>query len=241
MKKFLFLATAALFGLSGFAQGNETTQFDTFGFTEKEYNHALFVGPTLGANMTMTSGQAAKYDLFEGTGIGFTGGVAAKVRFGHGTENSMEGTGMFAAGLEVKYTLNNVKTNAEKNLTLGYLDIPVLVQFYPLAGTTTANGLFIEAGPDFCMLMSKSPDKLSLALNQPYPGLQAIEYLTGDMKGGDMRVAMGLGYECDLTNMNLGVHARYYLGTSELSKNVLPVKLNTIELSLSLMFKVAKF
>ena len=241
MKKNLFFSLAVLYGLSGFAQVNETTQFDSFGFTEKEYNHVLFVGPTIGANMTMTSGQAAKYDLFDGTGVGFTGGVAAKVRFGHGTENSMEGTGMFAAGLEVKYTMNNVKTVAEDNLSLGYLDIPVLLQVYPLAGTTTANGLFLEVGPDVALLMSKSPDKLNLELNQPYPGLQAIEYLTGDLKGGDLRMALGLGYECGLSNMDLGVHARYYLGTSELSKNVLPVKLNTFELSLSLMFKVAKF
>lgn len=240
MKKHLFLILAALCGLSGFAQNNATTQFDTFGFTEKEYNHAIFVGPVLGANMTMTSGKES-HGLFEGTGVGFTGGVAAKVRFGHGTENSMEGTGMFAAGFELKYTLNNAKTKADKNLSLGYLDIPVLVQFYPLAGTTTANGLFIEAGPDFAVLMSKSPDKLNLALNQPYPKPQAVEYHTGDLKGGDLRVALGLGYECALSNMDLGVHARYYLGTSELAKEVLPVKLNTFELSLSLMFKVAKF
>lgn len=240
MKKILFIAIAALYGLSGFAQDNKATRADDFGFTEKEYNHAVFVGPVIGANMTMTSGKE-KNDLFEGTGVGFTGGVAAKVRFGHGTENSMEGTGMFAAGLEVKYTLNNVKTNAEKSLSLGYLDIPVLVQFYPLAGTTTANGLFIEAGPDFAMLMSKSPDVLRLPLNQPYPKPQAVDYYTGDLKGGDLRLALGLGYECALTNMNLGVHARYYLGTSELSKNALPTKLNTLELSLSLMFQVAKF
>ncbi len=241
MKKNLFLLLVLFYGLTGFAQVNETTQFSGFGFTDKEYNHAVFVGPTIGANMTMTSGQARKYDLFDGTGVGFTGGVAARVRFGHGTPNSQEGTGMFAAGFEVKYTLNNVKTNAEDNLKLGYLDIPVLLQFFPLAGTTTANGLFIEAGPDFAMLMSKSPSRLSLQLNQPYPGLQATEYATGDLKGGDLRIALGLGYNHSLSNMDLGIHTRYYLGTSELSKNVLPVKLNTLELSLSLMFKVAKF
>jgi hypothetical protein len=115
------------------------------------------------------------------------------------------------------------------------------MQFYPLAGITTANGLFLEAGPDFVLLMTKTPDKLSLPLNQPYPGIQAIEYATSDLKGGDLRIAVGLGYNLSMSKMDLGVHARYYLGMSELSKNVLPTKLNNLELSLSLMFKVAKF
>ena len=238
MKKNLLFAIAVLCGLSGLAQSGEDINKL---FTEKEYNHVLYVGPVVGANMTMSSGQPAKYDLFEGTGIGFSGGVAAKVRFGRGTENSMEGTGKFAAGLELKYTVNNVKTKADDNLKLGYLDIPVLVQFFPLAGTTTANGLFVEAGPDFALLMSKSPDLLRLDLNEPYPGLQAIEYATGDLKGGDFRVAMGLGYNYSMPKVDLGIHARYYLGTSELSKKVLLTKLNTLELSLSLMFKAASF
>lgn len=237
MKQNIFLAIMVLCGLSGFAQSGEDINEL---FSEKEYNHVLYVGPVVGANMTMTSGQP-KYDLFEGTGVGFTGGVAAKVRFGRGTDNSMEGTGKFAAGLEVKYTLNTLKTKTKDNLSLGYLDIPVLVQFFPLAGTTTANGLFIEVGPDFALLMSKSPDKLRLDLNEPYPGLQAFEYATGDLKGGDVRIAMGLGYNYSMPKMDLGIHARYYLGTSELSKNVMPTKLNTIELSLSLMFKTASF
>ena len=163
------------------------------------------------------------------------------MRFGRGTRNSQEGTGMFAAGLEVKYTLNSVKTKGEDNLMLGYLDIPVLLQFYPLAGSTTANGLFLEAGPDFALLMTKNPDKLNLPLNQPYPGIQTVEYATGDLIGGDLRIAMGLGYNLSFSKRDLGIHARYYLGMSELSKNVLPTKLNTIELSLSLMFRVAEF
>ncbi len=238
MKRLFLLAIAILCSLSGFAQIDD--DIDVV-ISEKVYNHAIMVGPTAGVLMTMSSGQPAKYDLFEGFGIGFTGGLAARMRFGRGTRNSQEGTGMFAAGLEVKYSINNVKTKGDDNLVLGYLDIPVLMQFYPLAGITTANGLFLEAGPDFVLLMTKTPDKLSLPLNQPYPGIQAIEYATSDLKGGDLRIAVGLGYNLSMSKMDLGVHARYYLGMSELSKNVLPTKLNNLELSLSLMFKVAKF
>lgn len=238
MKRFLLLAIAVVCTLTGFAQIDE--EIDV-GISDKVYNHAIMVGPTAGVTMTMTSGQPSTYDLFDGSGIGLSGGLAASMRFGRGTRNSQEGTGMFAAGLEVKYTLNNIKTRGENNLKLGYLDIPVLLQFYPLASSMTVNGLFLEAGPDFALLMTKSPDKLNLPLNQPYPGIQTVEYVTGDLKGGDIRIAMGLGYNQSFSKMDLGIHARYYLGMSELSKNVLPTKLNTIELSLSLMFRVAKF
>lgn len=238
MKRIFLMAFAIICSLSGFAQFDENIVVVV---PQKVYNHVVSVGPTVGANMTMTSGQPEKYDLFEGTGIGFTGGVAARIRFGRGTGNSEEGTGMFAAGMEVKYTMNKVKTNGKDDLTLGYLDIPLLLQFYPLSGTKTANGLFIEAGPDFALLMTKSPDKLNLPLNQPYPGVQSVEFATGDLKGGDIRVAMGVGYNLGLSNMDLGIRARYYLGMSELSKNVLPTKLNTLELSLSMLFNVAKF
>lgn len=212
----------------------------SFGFIdEKPASNAIYVGPTIGGIMTMTSGQPAGHDLFDGSGFGFTGGVAARARFGRATDNSLEGTGMLGVGLEVKYKQHGVKTLGEDNLSLGYLEIPVTVQFFPFAKSATANGLYIEAGPDFALLMSKSPDVLRHNVNEPYPGLQAVEYNTGDLKGGDLRIAMGLGYQ--FPELGLGINARYYLGMSELSKNALPTKLNTVEVSLSWMFKVASF
>ena len=234
-KNLFFIIIAALCSLNDMAQND-----GSFGFIdEKPNSNALFVGPTVGGTMTMTSGQPAGYDLMDGSGFGFTGGVAARARFGRATDNSQEGTGMLGVGLEVKYKLNSVKTIAEDNLSLGYLEIPLTVQFFPFAKSYGANGFYIEAGPDFAMLMTKSPDVLRLNVNEPYPGLQAVEYMTGDLKGGDLRIAMGLGYQ--LPDLGLGINARYYLGMSELSKDALPVKLNTVELSLSWMFKVATF
>lgn len=235
MKKILFIALATICCLGSYAQvdgGFDLTP-------EKTKNNAIFVGPTVGANMTMASGQPKSRKLFDGSGIGFTGGIAGKIRFGKATEYSPEGTGILGAGVEVKYALHSVKTNGSDDLKLGYLEVPVLIQFYPLAKSTALNGLFVEVGPEFAMLMSKNPEKLRFNVNEPYPGIQAVEYATGDLKGGDLRVAVGLGYT--LPNMGLGINARYYLGTSELSKKALPTKLNTVELSLSWMFKVASF
>lgn len=235
MKKILFIIVATICGLGCYAQSDSKFELEP----ERVKSSAIFVGPTVGASMTSASGQPADYKLFDGSGFGFAGGVAAKVRFGKANEYSPEGTGFLGAGLEVKYAQHSVKTMGRDDLKLGYLEVPVLVQFYPLTQSKALNGLYIEVGPEFAMLMSKSPDKLRLDINAPYPGLQAIEYATGDLKGGDIRVAMGLGYT--LPDLGLGINARYYLGMSELSKHVLPTKLNTIELSLSWMFKVASF
>ena len=89
------------------------------------------------------------------------------------------------------------------------------------------------------MLMSKSPDVLDVPLNQAPAGLEALKYHTGDLKGGDLRFAVGVGYT--LPNTGLDVNVRYHLGTSELSENVLPCKVNVLEFSLAWMFSIAKF
>lgn len=240
MKKSFFFIIAAFLAVGCFAQNEANSIHDDFGFTEKKPKaNALYVGPTIGVTMTQASGEAKDYDIFDGSGIGFSGGVMARARFGQGTVNSPAGTGKFGAQIEAKYKLNTLKTIADDDLKLGYLEIPILFQYYPLAGTIGGNGLYVEAGPDIAMLMSSSPDVLNVELNQPYPGYQAIQYKTSDLKGGDFRVAMGVGYS--VPDMGLGINARYYLGFSELSKNVMPSKLNTVEVSLYWLFKVAKF
>lgn len=240
MKQLFLFLIASVIAVGCYGQDSENSIYNDFGFTTKKPKaNALYVGPSVGVTMTTVSGQPKDYDLFDGAGIGFTGALLAKARFGKGTVNSPAGTGMFGVQLEARYKLNTLKTAAADNLKLGYLEIPVLVQFYPLSGTIGGNGLYIEAGPDIALLMSKSPDVLRLELNQPYPGDQAINYNTGDLKGGDLRAAVGIGYH--LPELGLGINARYYLGTSELSKNALPSKLNTMEVSLSWLFKVAMF
>ena len=240
MKQLLFILLVVTVGMGCFAQPGKKSIYDGFGDTDKKPKvNALYVGPVVGATMTMASGQPDQYDVFDGAGIGFSGGVAARARFGKATVNSHEGSGAFGVELDLKYNLHSVKTNAADNLSLGYIEIPVMAQYYPLAKTATGNGFYIEAGADFAMLMSKSPDILRIELNEPYPGLQAVEYSTGDLKGGDIRAAVGIGYI--LPQKGLGINARYYVGMSDLSKNALPTKLNTVELSLSWMFKVLTF
>ncbi len=237
MKKKLFLALAILSSQYCLAQSNGELDISDIGNSSKK--NVLFVGPKIGGSLSSISGQPAECDLFDGGSFGFSGGVALRARFGRATENSYEGTGMIGVGLELKYRSAKAKTIANDDLSLGYLEIPLLLQVYPMATSRALNGLYIEAGPDFAMLMSKSPDALSLNLNQPYPGIESVKYNTSDLKGGDLRVAIGLGYT--IPNTGLDINARYYIGTSELAKESLPAKMSFIEVSLSWLFNVVKF
>lgn len=237
MRKLLFFAMALLCGQAGFAQSNAGLNLPDI--EGKPKSSAIFIGPKIGGSMSSISGQPAECDLFDGGSFGISGGLAAKARFGRATENSVEGSGMFGVGLELKYRQAKAKTIANDDLSLGYFEVPVLFQFYPIASSRSMNGFYIEAGPDFAMLMSKNPDALTLTLNQPYPGLQSVSYKTGDLKGGDLRVAVGLGYT--VPNTGLDINVRYYIGTSELAKETLPTKMSFIEFSLAWMFKAIKF
>lgn len=237
MRKKLFLALAILSSQCCLAQSNGELDISDFGNSSKK--NVLFVGPKIGGSLSTILGQPAECDLFDGGSFGFSGGVALRARFGRASENSYEGTGMFGVGLELKYRQAKVKTIASDDLSLGYLEIPLLLQVYPMASSRALNGFYIEAGPDFAMLMSKSPDALSLNLNQPYPGIESVKYNTSDLKGGDFRIALGLGYS--IPGTGLDINARYYIGTSDLSDKVLPAKMSFIEVSLSWLFNVVKF
>jgi hypothetical protein len=234
MKKLLILFVAILGVSPAFAQSDEGADFGSF---VKPKKSAFFIGPKAGVTMSSMT-QPNECDLYDGSGIGFSGGIAMKARFGRATENSIEGTGMIGVGLELKYKQNAVKTVFGENLNLGYFELPVTLQFYPFLKSQAMNSFYLELGPSVGMLMSKSPDKLSVDINEPYPGTQTITYHTGGLKGFDVHPVFGLGYT--IPNTGLDINARYYLGTSELAENF-PCKMSTIEISISWLFKAAKF
>lgn len=225
MKK-IFLMLFVLAGIvPAMAQSDDN---DEGGFYEK--SNAIFLGPKLGATFT-SMGQPKEVDLYDGSGFGISAGLQGKVRFGQATENSDGGTGFFGIGLELKYKQNKVKTIGSDDLSLGYFEVPVTAQVYPFAKKQALNGFYIEAGPDFSFLMSKSPDVLSV------PSAN-IAYHTGDFKGGDVRLLAGIGYT--LPGSSFEVNGRYYIGMSDLAGNF-PCKQNTLEVSLSWLFKIGMF
>ena len=215
--------------------------------------HAFYAGIKGGLDITSMT-QPNECDLYDGTGLGGSIGIVGKARFNRSSETAFAGTGLFGAGLELKYKMNSVKTigtdesgNANSNLSVGYFEIPIFAQIYPFYKSNKLSTLYIEAGPDFAGTISRSPKTLTV---DNLPGdFSSVTYNidNGDkkIKGWDVRVMFGLGYDFPIKNSKhetahlIGVNARYYVGTSGLAGNF-PCKMNTFELSLSWMFKIGK-
>lgn len=194
-------------------------------------SNAIRLGPKIGIGLT-TMGQPNEGKVYDGPGIGLIGGASLKARFGRATADTRQGgTGLIGVGLEVLYKQNKVKCVDGLNLTLGYLEIPVSLQLYPMKKSNVMNRFYIEAGADFAKIISKSPSELKV------PSINTT-YKTSDFSGGDIRVLAGLGYTIPTTGLDIS--ARYYIGMSKLAGNF-PCKQNTLEVSLAWLFDIATF
>lgn len=234
MKKYFILLFALLGFTSSFAQSEDDDDvFATTSSFKKPKSYGLYVGPRLGMTMsTMT--QPDECDLYDGAGIGFSGGAAMRLRLGKMSTNSEGGTGIFGIGLDLKYKQNHVKTIGSDDLSIGYFEVPIVAQCYPFYKNSAMNGFYIEAGIDLAGVLSKSPDALTVFPNNYR--FNEVVYHTGDLTGFDCRIPVGVGY----TFLNgFDVNLRYYIGTSDLAKNM-ACKMSSFEVSLSWLFKVIK-
>lgn len=243
MKKILMFIWALALSVPGLAQSDDGEEEIT---VSKTKSNAFFLGLKGGITLSsMTQPKEGK--LYDASGIGFSGGLVAKVRFGKASENSAGGTGYLAAGFELKYKQNTVKTLAKDesgkdkaNLSIGYFDVPIFVQVFPFAKTPSVNSLYIEVGAAIDGTLSRSPKKL--ILSNPKENMSEVVYNIDSngtkLKGGDVRPFAGIGYT--IPNTGLDINARYYIGTSELAKNM-NCKLNHLEVSLAWLFNVGKF
>jgi hypothetical protein len=209
-------------------------------------NNTFFIGPKAGVTFsTMT--QPNECDLYDGSGMGFSAGLAAKVRFGRkahgGLSHTAPGTGYIGLGAELKYLQNTMKTITDDDLKLSYFEVPVFVQLFPFVNSEALNGLSIELGAAVEGSISSNPDNLTVNTNTTY-----VSYATGDLKGWDVRPLVGINYAIpfgkkvgqDKVPSNLELNARYYLGTSELAGNF-PSKVSHLEVSVAWMFSCGKF
>lgn len=210
--------------------------------------HAFYLGLKAGLDMT-TMSQPDECDLYDGVGTGFSGGLVGKVRFNQASNGAAAGTGLWGAGLELKYKNNTVKTigtdetgKANADLSISYFEVPVYVQIYPFYKTDAMSNFYIEAGPDFAGTLSRSPESLTVE-KQSTSLTYNLDKDGSKLKGMDVRIMAGVGYDFsiksgDNNNAHLvGINARYYIGTSKLAGNF-NSKMNTFEISLSWMFNI---
>lgn len=263
MKKILLASLLVMCCTTVSAQVRELTEKRTSGAASSQNpsgirkltvkKNTFYVGPKVGATMTSIS-NPDECTLANGMGTSFSAGLVAQGRFGLASKHSGGGTGLFGAGIELKYKNNVAKTygidedgNEDASLSIGYFEVPIYVHVYPFYKTDAMNTFYLEAGPDFALGISHSPK--SLTVTDPNKELSSITYhFDGEKKelvGNDVRFMVGAGYEVPIksgkeTKSLVGIGARYYMGTSGLAGNF-PCKMNTFELSLSWQFCLGKY
>lgn len=257
MKKVLVLLIVSMLCTTMFAQRNVQPQrgggrsATPGGLAQKK--HAFYLGLKGGLDFT-TMTQPDEGNLYDGVGVGINVGFASKVRFMRATPNAPAGTGLLGAGLELKYKKNVVKTigsdengKANANLSIGYLEVPVFIHLYPFYKSNAMNTFYIEVGPDFALGLSRNPNILSI--DNPSADYGSVTYNIDNngstLKGSDIRVMAGIGYDFAIKNEKhettnlIGLNARYYMGTSSLAGNF-NSKMSTFEISVSWMFSIGK-
>lgn len=206
-------------GAQAFLDDDEDNQ-EQEGIIPDTRTNAAFIGIKAGGNYSLM-GEYKPVDLEQKGGIGFEGGAVFGVRFGKYTKSSPAGTGRIALQLEPTYAQYTSKV-ADKDLKLGYFSMPLLFKYF-----ITPN-FNVELGPAFCLALSSSPDEIQNG---------AVRIATGNLKGNDVKLCIGLNYE---TNGGFFIGARYNHGMSDLAGNF-ACKLSVACVTLGYKFNIFKF
>ncbi len=126
------------------------------------------------------------------TKIGFNAGFLAHIH----TRSEL-----WAIQPEIYYSDEGAKSksNSDNKINLGYINVPVLIQYM------FDNGFRIEAGPQVGFLVSAKTKEGGTSTD-----------IKGNMKGATFSIPVGLGY---LTSTGLGFDARYNFGISNIYKS----------------------
>ena len=226
MLKRAFFALAAVVGMAATvsAQGIVPVDDDVV-VTEESIEigevlkpYALSIGPKVGVNYSI-AGDPDDMNLGISGNVGFSGGVAANLRFGRPAGRPY-GTERFGVQLEALYSYRSLKSDVE-NINMSCFEIPVLFQWYFLP--TFA----VEVGPTFTGAFSTSPKELKF---------NNAVYQMDKVKAYD--VMLSIGVNCKLKN-GFTADLRYNLGNSDMAGNF-KTKVSTISLGIGWLFSVIK-
>lgn len=226
MLKRAFFALAAAVGMAATvsAQGIVPVDDDVI-VTEESIEigevlkpYALSIGPKVGVNYSI-AGDPDDMNLGISGNVGFSGGVAANLRFGRPAGRPY-GTERFGVQLEALYSYRSLKSDVE-NINMSCFEIPVLFQWYFLP--TFA----VEVGPTFTGAFSTAPKELKF---------NNAVYQMDKVKAYD--VMLSIGVNCKLKN-GFTADLRYNLGNSDMAGNF-KTKVSTISLGIGWLFSVIK-
>ena len=214
-KRLLFIVLALLSCQILFAQ----EEWNWTGSTQdKSYRFEL--GPKVGAGLAMATNPTHYSFSFKG-GLAYQLGLSANMHFGRRYPSSPGGTGLFGIEAELLYGGRKLGIDGTKtSMTMHCLEVPVLVQFYPIPS------LAIEVGPTFTKILKCAPEQLQL---------EEVVLNTGKLSSSDVMLTVGVAYKSPI---NLMVDLRYNLGLIPLAGN-LDSKVSTAMVSVVYEFKLS--
>ena len=236
MRKLVLMLVIASVSLSVSAQG--------FGPKKKQKENTFSMGIKVGGNLS-TMSQPDECDRYDGAGFGYSGGVVLNARFGRASKNAQAGTGLLGVGVECDYKLHSMKTigtdekgKENANLEIGYFEVPVALQLYPLYKNSKLNNLYVEAGAAFAGTMSRKPESLTVVDRAANANVTYnLDTENSKLKGMDVRPFAGVGIG---SKSGFGLNLRYYMGTSKLAENF-NSKISNVELSVAYKFCLGEF
>ena len=217
MHKKLLLITLALLSCHALLAQEE---WSWVGSTQDK-SYRLELGPKIGAGLAIAT-QPTNFSSSFNNGLAYQLGLSTNMHFGRRYPTSPGGTGWFGLEAEVLYGNRNLGVEGkETTLSMHCLEIPLLIQLYPIPS------LAIEVGSTFTKILKCSPEQLQL---------NNVVLNTGKLSGSDVMLTAGIAYK---TSINLMLDMRYNLGFSALAGN-LDSKVSTAMLSVSYLFGLGK-
>lgn len=169
----------------------------------------LAIGVKAGANFANLKADPSNSDL--STKVDLHGGLLFHIHVND----------KFAVQPEVVYSGQGAKSkaNSDNTINLGYLNVPILLQYM------FSNGFRLETGPQAGILMSAKEKANNVSID-----------IKDELNGFDFAWALGLGYK---SAGGLGVDARYNFGLADIIKdsNNGKLKNNVAQIGLFYQFK----
>ncbi len=221
VKRFMLSIAAIFVAASGFAQDlipvNPSHESNGAEVVPKSF--ALTLGPKAGINYSL-AGDPGEANLGIGGNIGFSGGLAANMRFLKRPLTKFADTGRLGVQLEVLYSMHSLKSDIE-NINMNCYEIPLLFQWW------FARDFCVEVGPTFTGVFSTLPKELKY---------NNTIYQTEKIKGTDVMLTIGAEYK---GQKGFTASLRYNLGNSDLAGNF-QTKVSTISLGIGWLFSIVK-
>lgn len=221
VRRFLFSIVALLFATCGYAQDlvPVSSTYDTVGDDVVPKPVAFSLGVKVGANYSLAANPEG-IDLGIGGNIGYSGGLAANMRFWKRPLTKFADTGRLGLHLEALYATHSLKSDIE-NINMVCYEMPLLLQWW------FVQDFCFEIGPTFTGAFSTSPKELKY---------NNTIYQTGKIKGNDVMLTIGAEYK---SQKGFTASLRYNHGNSNLAGNF-QTKVSTVSFGIGWLFSVVK-